>query len=121
MSRKKRKKISGKRWVTILMSLVLMLAVMLGIGIYKDSKEKGGNEKVSEAATNIKKDLPRIICWGDSLTVGYGGNGVTYPKVLGNLIKLETINYGVTAEGARTVAYRQGGLPMYVEAFDMPD
>ena len=76
-------------------------------------------EKVNAA---IDEYLPGIVCWGDSLTAGVGGNGVTYPDVLSNLIKtnitgqygggklrdVEVINCGVGGESSVTIAGRSG-------------
>lgn len=53
-----------------------------------------------------------IVCFGDSLTAGAGGNGITYPSVmqaeLGNDYKV--INGGVGGENVYTIAARQGGV-----------
>lgn len=62
-----------------------------------------------------KDDGARIVCWGDSLTEGTGGDGVNYPDVLANLSKREVLNYGVYAERASLIAARQGGNPQHVE------
>ena len=37
----------------------------------------------------IKQYLPGIVCWGDSLTSGAGGNSANYPQILEDLIKKE--------------------------------
>ncbi len=74
------------------------------------------SEILSEAAEKPE----RIICWGDSLTYGQGGNGVTYPSVLEEKLNLEVKNYGIQGETARQIGIRTGAFPMAVEVFDVP-
>lgn len=50
-----------------------------------------------------------IIFWGDSLTMGTGGNGITYPKKVSEILGLKCLNCGVGGETANTIACRQGG------------
>lgn len=72
-------------------------------------------------ADSNSTDLPRIVCWGDSLTEGTGGSGTTYPNTLEKLSGREVLNYGVYAEMASCIAARQGGNPMHAdEAFTIP-
>lgn len=66
------------------------------------------------------EQVKRIICWGDSLTYGQGGNDVTYPLVLGEKVNIEVINYGIQGETARQIAIRMGVLPMTTGAFEIP-
>lgn len=61
----------------------------------------------------------RVLCWGDSLTEGTGGDGVSYPSVLAELTGFTVKNYGVYAERASLIAARQGGNPQHVS--DMPE
>lgn len=61
-----------------------------------------------------------IVCWGDSLTAGTGGNGTTYPDVLARLSGREVVNMGVGGETATTIAARQGGVNMLVSEFTIP-
>ncbi|MBE6787567.1 MAG: hypothetical protein E7537_04385 [Ruminococcaceae bacterium] len=87
----------------------------------------------------------RIICWGDSITVGMGmDNKTNYPAVLQKLLgeKYEVINAGGGGETAKTIAARQGAYPIktakdfvfqkgqdsldirvnqYYHAFELPD
>lgn len=77
----------------------------------------------STQANTESEDEPkpeRIICWGDSLTYGQGGDGVTYPSVLAEKLKLSVINYGIQGETARQIAIRMGVLPMSSGAFEIP-
>ncbi|MFT3982804.1 MAG: hypothetical protein QM697_02760 [Lachnospiraceae bacterium] len=76
------------------------------------------NEQPVEEIRNediVSSELPRILCWGDSLTEGTGGEGVTYPDTLAKLSGAEVLNYGVYAELASCIAARQGGNPMHIK------
>lgn len=67
-------------------------------------------------------DLPEhIVCWGDSLTYGSGGNGVTYPGVLEEKTGISVYNYGVCGETAKQIAIRMGLYRMTVPAFVIPE
>lgn len=87
-------------------------------------------QRVEEA---LDQYLPGIVCWGDSLTAGYGGEGVSYPSTLSKLVNEniidvldisylleapEVVNLGVNAESSITIAGRAGGIP-YVTAEDI--
>ena len=75
----------------------------------------------AEEEKPAEEDLPRIVCWGDSLTEGTGGGGVTYPDTLAKLSGAEVLNYGVYAELTSCIAARQGGNPMHAgETFTIP-
>lgn len=115
--------------------LVCILLLVLGIGTYKHNKlieenklvadeinKKMYEERKIEEEKNqiIKESLPNVFCWGDSLTAGAGGDGITYPNVLSKLTKLKVFNYGVGGEGAQNIARRQGAIPTYVEEFVIP-
>lgn len=64
-----------------------------------------------------------ILAWGDSLTYGQGGNGITYPKVLQELIddnnditeQYKVINCGVQGDTTPGILARQGGLSAFVK------
>lgn len=98
----------------------------------------------------LNQYLPGIVCWGDSLTAGAGGNGVTYPKVLQSLIQehvcdryvlkshlnskytylmdsddyaveIPVINMGVGGENTITIIGRNGTIPYIVsESLTIP-
>ncbi len=88
----------------------------------------------------VSKYMPGIVCWGDSLTLGSGGEGTTYPKVLKTLIQdkicdlydlrasfdsqyaylvdpghyevnIPVVNMGVGGENTATIVGRNGGIP----------
>lgn len=94
---------------------------------------------------SIKQEVPGIVCWGDSLTVGTGGEGITYPLVLDQLIQknicqsfepakirdvlliekynvsIPVQNMGVEGESTPTILGRAGGVPYVLsEALDIP-
>lgn len=72
------------------------------------------DEASAEAGKQNNSDT-RIVCWGDSLTEGTGGNGVSYPSVLAELSGATVLNYGVYAERASLIAARQGGNPQHTQ------
>jgi len=72
--------------------------------------------------------LPGIVCWGDSLTAGTGGEGITYPLTLERLIEerllsknhcdvgtVPVVNMGVGGEDTRTILGRNGAVPFTVK------
>ena len=63
----------------------------------------------------------RVICWGDSLTQGNGGDGMTYPLAIKNAAttdhnEIEVLNYGVSGELTSLIAARCGGTPLKLES-----
>lgn len=93
----------------------------------------------------IDASIPGIVCWGDSITAGVGGEGSTYPALLKELLRTElvsalhrhfpaeftttltfdlaipVVNMGVAGENSLTVAGRSGAIPYVVtEAFTIP-
>ena len=71
----------------------------------------------------IKTEITRIVCWGDSLTAGAGGNGTSYRTVLDSLIQENHFitNGGVGGESVQSIAARQGGNPIFVNDFTIPE
>ncbi|MCR5688422.1 MAG: SGNH/GDSL hydrolase family protein [Lachnospiraceae bacterium] len=63
--------------------------------------------------------IPRIVCWGDSLTVSLDGQSA-YPDILRKLSGCEVINYGVESENTAMIAMRSGGLRVNVKATVIP-
>ncbi|MCR5591440.1 MAG: SGNH/GDSL hydrolase family protein [Lachnospiraceae bacterium] len=76
---------------------------------------RGDVEPVSE----YDGSLPRIVCWGDSLTVSLDGKSA-YPDILRELSGCEVINYGVESENTAMIAMREGGLRVNVKATVLP-
>lgn len=106
----------GMKKLKLLCTVIILCFCMMGCG---NGVEKS---KVNTETGQMKENrAERIICWGDSLTYGEGGNGVTYPSVLDEKSNLEIINYGVQGETARQIGIRMGLLPMTVSAFEIPE
>jgi len=63
--------------------------------------------------------IPRIICWGDSLTVSLD-NKSAFPDILRSLSGCEVINYGVESENTAMIAMREGGVRVNVKATVIP-
>lgn len=87
--------------------------------------ETGPDEQQeSENTTELPspgQGIDRVVCWGDSLTFGQGGEGVTFPSVLEELLPgVPVINYGIQGETAKQIAIRTGALPMTVSGFMIP-
>ena len=61
-----------------------------------------------------------ISCWGDVITYGEGGDGVTYPSELANLTNLTVYNYGFKGENTKKIAAMQGGVSLYTKKFTIP-
>lgn len=73
-----------------------------------------------------KELVPGIVCFGDSLTYGSGGKGVSYPSVLEEELKkdriyIPVVNMGIGGENTVTIAGRAGAVPFRVEAFEIPE
>ena len=74
----------------------------------------------------VMQELPGIVCWGDSLTAGYGGNGESYPATLERLIAqrlidgIPVVNNGVCVEQSYTIMARAGVWAIYAEGFTIP-
>ncbi|MBR5515350.1 MAG: S-layer homology domain-containing protein, partial [Clostridia bacterium] len=67
----------------------------------------------------------RIVCWGDSLTMGIqtGFADIAeypYPQRLGSYLGVETVNYGIGGETSDMIAMRQGALAVYVNNITIP-
>lgn len=67
----------------------------------------------------FENELPRIICWGDSLTTSIDEKSA-YPDVLRELSGCEVINYGVESENAAMIAMREGGVRVNVDSTVIP-
>lgn len=108
-------------------------------------EEKERIDKLFSAIEEAMESVPGIVCWGDSLTAGAGGDGTTYPAVLQELIQknildtvdfsqvvnpkynnvlaqesytvqsIEVVNMGVGGENTITIMGRNGALPFVVK------
>ncbi len=73
-----------------------------------------------------KELVSGIVCYGDSLTAGTGGEGVSYPLVLEENLKRDRIyipvfNMGIGGETSITIAGRAGGIPFCTASFTIPE
>jgi hypothetical protein len=72
----------------------------------------------------MKLDFSDKAAWiagGDSMTIGVPLYGTSaFPYKLAALTGLTIRNYGVGGETARTIASRQGGMPMIAQPFTIP-
>lgn len=71
------------------------------------------------------KNVPGIICWGDSLTEGLGGDGDSFPNTMQYLfningIKMDVVNYGASGDDSNAICGKAGGYGLYTtETFNM--
>ena len=83
-------------------------------------------EKEALLRQAVQQSLPGIVCWGDSLTVGYGGNGESYPATLQRLINenlidgIPVVNNGVCVETTYTIMARAGAWEITTNDFTIP-
>ncbi len=87
------------------------------------AKEPDETEHLWHGTIEPKRDftglIPRIVCWGDSLTVSIDGKSA-FPDVLRDLSGCEVINYGVESENTSMIAMREGGIRVNVKATVLP-
>lgn len=104
-------------FILILVFIVLAVAGVLALKVYRlDKKELYAEE------TAI---LPGIVCIGDSLTHGTGGENVSYPFYLSEMLEKEgyvipVFNLGVGGENSVTIAERLGGMPFAIDSVTIP-
>ncbi|MCR5832241.1 MAG: SGNH/GDSL hydrolase family protein [Lachnospiraceae bacterium] len=72
-----------------------------------------------EPGSDFRGLIPRIVCWGDSLTVSIDGKSA-FPDILRDLSGCEVVNYGVESENAAMIAMREGGVRVNVKATVIP-
>lgn len=111
-----------KKWIKVIVIAILILSVM-GIGgisllkIYRNERNTTSSKEM--------KIIPGIICIGDSLTNGAGGDGMGYPDYLARDLDTDgyiipVYNLGVGGENTVTIASRIGALPMTVGPCTIP-
>ena len=86
--------------------------------VVDDEKEYLWHGRI-EPKTGYEGPLPRIICWGDSLTVSVDGVSA-FPDILRDLSGCDVVNYGVESENTAMIAMREGGLRVNVKATVIP-
>lgn len=90
----------------ILVPFFAIIIIIAGYFIYMNYKQK-------DFRNNIQTYIPGIACWGDSLTYGAGGNGVSYPSILEDLLlesgfDIPVYNLGVGGESTLQIMTRRG-------------
>lgn len=128
-----------EEWIPVIILIVALAFVV----VYGSIRDKVKNEKLQAMARKynlneqkrsqeeeqlkqkILQQIPGIVCWGDSLTAGAGGDGTSYPSVLQGLIKqniyeIPVINMGVGGEDTNTILGRSGVAPFVANAFTIP-
>ena len=92
--------------------------VVLDTEITVDEVEENQPAAVKDLAPIINNDEKlqdndsrRVVCWGDSMTEGTGGNGVTFPDSIAKYGDVEVLNYGVYGETTKAIAAREGAYP----------
>lgn len=105
----------------------------VAVGLFKGN-DKGnfapqGQATRMELATVLQRvnvrGENRILCWGDSLTMGIEtgwGNfvDIPYAERLGEYLGVESVNLGIGSETSDMIAMRQGGIPIYVDSLNIP-
>lgn len=108
----------------------------------QSATEKMLTERQMKVLSAIKETLSGIVCWGDSITAGVGGQGTTYAVQLQSLLQTDMAtrfqafypvdfvttkpyrlvvpvsNMGVAGESSLTVVGRNGAIP-YVMTEDV--
>ena len=92
--------------------------IFYNLSIMKETGCLPNTDDVDSIVVN-ESDVPRIVCWGDSLTEGYNATN-SYPEEIAKISGLEVINYGIAAETAEQIACRQGAIHTYVEPMTIP-
>lgn len=105
----------------------------VAIGLFKgneknefDPQGKAGRDQLATVLQRVNvRAENRILCWGDSLTMGIetGWSDIVdtpYPITLGEYLGVESVNLGIGSETSDMIAMRQGGLPVYVNDIVIP-
>lgn len=77
----------------------------------EDDEKIADSESYEELEPSADNSDKRVVCWGDSLTVGTGGEGTTMPDTIAKLSGATVLNYGSYGESSSCIAARQGGNP----------
>ena len=157
--------ISPTKLISGIVSAVMLLTPLTPINSYLNRKNSNKNApevktvvvtaeeakaKYDEIDETLKTYLPGVVCWGDSLTYGAGGEGTSYPSTVDKLIKenitekfdlkkimnasdesdvkwdeyslrrTPVINMGIGGERSDTICGRAGVIPMTLEEFTIP-
>ena len=72
----------------------------------KENAGPGTEEPTPQTGQKNDKNEVAINSWGDSMTEGINGLGVSYPLVLGNLTGLPSYNFGISGEDSIQIMNR---------------
>ena len=109
---------SKRSFIFILLFSFLIFVILFGILLlYKNAKDSLKKEA-------IDKEFG-IVCIGDSLTHGTGGDFISYPDYLREIMKdnfyyVPVYNLGIGGENTLTIAGRMGAIPFEVHSFTIP-
>ncbi len=70
----------------------------------EEKADPAASEHPAYAAVNTPAE--EINCWGDSITEGFGSDGLTYPEMLEQLTGIPARNLGVGGEDSREILAR---------------
>jgi len=92
-----------------------VIGLDIGVDNINGAEFQSVEDMLGDADTDIShgyvQQTRRVICWGDSLTEGTGGDGISFPDVVEDLSGCEVKNYGVYCDRASLIAARQGANP----------
>lgn len=74
---------------------------------------------VTPTAGAVSKVTNSVVWWGDSLTAGAGGAGITAPSELQKILKIPVVNMGVGGEGSSAIAARSGAREISLRFFGL--
>lgn len=111
-----------KKWLIRLSVLIIVLVI--GLVSFRVALKLYRSEKAELYESEVAL-IPGIVCIGDSLTHGTGGEGISYPDYLGQMMELDgyvipVYNLGVGGENSITITERMGGMPFRVDGFTIP-
>ena len=107
-----------RRILTVITAVILALlcadiVFQMGRKPKKGEESNAGNGVFGRLTTNnlsVKDanavDPVEINCWGDSMTQGVNGDGISYPEVLEQLTGIPTNNFGIAGENTLQIMER---------------
>ena len=111
-----------KKYIIYVAVIILLL---FGIVFFAWQGHRIYVEEQNLLQSYIGETIPEIVCIGDSLTAGTGGEGVSYPSYMEQLLWEDSLyipvrNLGVGGENTLTIAGRMGGIPFRVHSMVIP-
>lgn len=89
-------------------------------GEIEDFSEPAADPEAENLAGKSAEELIPISCWGDSFTVASSEYSISYPGILAALSGRIVYNIGSPSDSIKTIAGRQGGIPMLTTPFIIP-